>query len=362
MRSSAEAGLVPPPPSQRSGRPLRVGAPRVHRLAAADGIELRLTRYQGGSRGPVLLVHCIGVSSLMYAIDTVETNLLECLFAEGFDVWLLDMRLSIELPSLTRQSSFDEVATLDFPAAVARVRRETGARSVQVVAHGVGSQTFSMAMLAGLTGVRAAVCSQVAIHPRPAGLNRIKPYLGMPELLAAAGVQSLGVSLDAEAGPADRMLAAGARLHPMRPREWCDSAVCRRISALYGPLWIHARLNRATHDALPEMFGRVNLRALRHLIRNLRTGHVVREDGGDVYLPHLERMAIPIAFLHGEDNDCLRPESTRRTAEALRERNGEGLYEWHPVPGYGHVDCIIGETAARDVYPIILHHLQSTSD
>lgn len=343
-------------------RRLRVDAAQTHPFTTEDGVELRLTRHRGGSRGPVMLVHCIGVSSRMYALDTIPTNLLEYLYAAGFDVWLLDMRLSIDLDAQSRQSSFDEIAQYDYPAAVQLVLAVSGARSVQVVAHGIGAQTFSMAMLSGLQGVRSAVCSQVAIHPIPAPLNRLKSYMGMPTLMGWLGVKALHAVPQPHGGWRERMFALGTRLQPIAPAERCDSATCRRISAMYGPLYRHARLDGETHATLPEQFGQANLRAFRHLIRNLRAGHVVREDGTDSYLPRLELMAIPILFVHGADNDCLVPESTAASRDALAERNGSALYWREVIPGYGHVDCIIGEHADRDVYPYILRHLEETAE
>ena len=354
--SAARAG--PPPPRRR----LRVGPAAVHPVVTDDGVALRLTRYQGGARGPVMLVHCIGVSSRMYTLDSIPTNLLEYLYAAGFDVWLLDMRLSIDLAAQTRQSSFDEIAAYDFPAAVAKVIAVSGAPSIQVVAHGIGAQTFSMAMLSGLRGVRAAVCSQVAMHPIAAGLNRIKSRLGLPTLMGWLGIKALHAVPQAGGGWAERAFTLGARLQPIVPSECCDSATCRRISAMYGPLYKHARLDRTTHETLPEQFGQANLRSFRHLIRNLRAGHVVREDGTDWYVPQAARMAIPILFVHGAENDCLLPESTRVTQALLAACNGAALYPRQLIPGYGHVDCIIGEHADRDVYPHILRHLEETAD
>ncbi len=356
MRSPAEAGRVP----RRPRRKLRASLPAVHDLAAADGEALRLTRYRGGPRGPVLLVHCIGVSSRMYSTDTIETNLLEYLFEHGFDVWLIDYRLSIELPGADRPSSFDQVAALDFPAAVERVLAESGASSLQVVAHGVGSQTFTMAMLRGLRGVRSAVCSQVSTHLRAPWLNRFKAGLPLPELLETLSMDTLSVVLGSDADWRDRMLALGMELHPVDSEERCDNRVCRRITAMYGPLYEHDRLSAATHDALGELFGQTNLRAFGHLIRNLRKGHIVDERGEEAYLPHLDRLAIPIAYLHGAENACLLPESTRLTREALCRANGADLYARHLIPGYGHVDCILGEHADRDVYPLVVDHLLAT--
>lgn len=345
---------------ERARRPLRAGPAEVHPVLAEDGVEIRLTRHRGGDRGPVVLAHCIGVSSAMYATDTIPTNLLEYLFENAFDVWLLDYRLSIDLPSARRPASFDEVATRDFPAAVRRVLAETGAPSVQVVAHGVGSQAFTMAMLAGLRGVRSAVCSQVSAHLRAPLSNRLKATLFSADLLELLDVELLSVRDEPDDGWMQRLLGRAMQLHPVQAEEECDSDVCRRITASYGPLYEHDQLNRATHDALAELFGPASLRAFAHLIRNLRAGRIGNEQGEDVYLPNLDRMAIPVAFLHGADNECLLPESTRLTYEALAARNGPDLYRWHLIPRYGHVDCMFGENAVRDVYPLILDHLLGT--
>ena len=74
----------------RKKRPLRINAPTVYPLPSGGGARRWLLRYQGGSRGPVLLTAGAGISSLIFSLDTIETNLLEFLFTRGYDVWLLD--------------------------------------------------------------------------------------------------------------------------------------------------------------------------------------------------------------------------------------------------------------------------------
>jgi cholesterol oxidase len=69
-------------------------------------------------------------------------------------------------------------------------------------------------------------------------------------------------------------------------------------------------------------------------------------------------LAIPILFLHGGDNACVLPASTLSTVEALSEHNGPELYRHALVPDYGDMDCLIGKNAARDVFPLILEHLE----
>ena len=348
------------PPRQK--RSLRVAAPEVYPFAASDGVGLRLTRYRGGSKGPVILSHGLGVSSLIFSTDVIDTNLTEYLFAHGYDVWLLDFRDSIALPASSSQSSGDDVATRDYPAAVAKVRELTGAPSVQMVVHCWGSTTFFMAMLAGLQGVRSAVCSQIATHFVVPTMTKIKTGLHLPSFLDELGVKSLTAYVDSHADWRERLYDAALMLYPLALQEECNSPVCHRISFMYAPLYQHEQLNQLTHDTLHELFGVANIQSFEHIALLARKGHLVDSRGAEVYLPHLDRLAIPIAFVHGGENRCFLPESTEITYNLLRQTNGDKLYTRHVVPGYGHIDCIYGKSAVNDVFPLMLSHLEKTAD
>jgi choline dehydrogenase-like flavoprotein len=78
------------------------------------------------------------------------------------------------------------------------------------------------------------------------------------------------------------------------------------------------------------------------------------------YLPDAGRLAIPIRFIHGAENQTFLPESTARSVAFLEERNGTGLYDRTVIPDYGHIDCIFGKNAVNDVYPLILEHLNNS--
>jgi cholesterol oxidase len=344
----------------RPKRLLLVPPPTVHACPLPDGSAMRLTRYQGGPKGPVLLAHGLGVSSRIFSTDTIPTNLLEYLVAHGYDAWLLDYRASIELPTARAPLTADHIARQDWPAAVARVCELTKAHSIQVVAHCYGSTTFTMALLAGLQGVRSAVCSQISTHVVAPGLTRFKSGLHLPSVLEALGAHDLTAYVDAHANWQDRLFDAFLKLTPVPLAQRCQSPVCHRITFLYSLLYQHEQLNEATHAALHEMFGVANIEAFKHLTRMVRAGHVVTADGAEDYVPHLERMALPITFIHGAENQCFLPESTEITYDLLREKNGRGLYQRHVIPGYGHIDCIFGKDAARDVYPRIVDHLDAT--
>lgn len=358
---AASAAFHPEAPPRKK-RALRTDAPEFHAFNAPDGVNLRLTRYQGGYRGPVILSHGLGVSSRIFCTDTIDTNLTEYLSAHGYDVWLLDYRDSIALPVSANTWSGDDVATKDYPAAIAKVCELTGAPSVQMVVHGWGSITFFMAMLAGLKGVRSAVCSQAATHIVAPILTKTKTEMHLPSFLDALGVKSLTAYADAHADWRARLYDAALKLHPVQLKEECDSPVCHCISYVYAPLYRHEQLNQLTHHTLQELFGVANIRSFEHIALMARAGHVVAFDGSEAYLPHLERLAIPITFLHGAANQCFLPESTEITYNLLRQTNSDKQYSRHVVPNYGHIDCIFGKNAVNDVFPLILRHLDATAD
>jgi choline dehydrogenase-like flavoprotein len=311
-----------------------------------------MLRFEGGSKGPVILSPGFGTSAEAYTIDTTDTNLPEYLWEAGYDVWVLDYRASPVLPSANTQFTLDDIAENDYPAAVDRVLAVSGADSAQVVAHCVGSLTWLMAQASGLQGVRSGVASALTLHPRVAPLNKVRAGLAIGSFLTAMGVDTLTTEITESPDWKQRMYDQVLRLYPAG-RERCNSPVCRRILFMYGEVFDHDQLNDATHDALHEMFGVANLTTLNHISTMLRKGHAVRADGTDSYLPNVERLKLPIAFLHGAHNRLFLPEGSQLTFDYLCEQNGPEHYVRHVLPEYAHMDAFIGRNAARDVYPIV---------
>ena len=357
---AAKPSVFNPDAAPRKRRLLRAPAPEVYPFSTPDGTSLRLTRYKGGEKGPVMLAHGLGVSSLIFSIDTIETNLLEFLVAHGYDVWLLDFRSSIALEAHHRQYTGDDIARQDFPAAVATIQQVTGKRDIQVVAHCFGATTFTMAMLAGLQGVRSSVISQISTRIYTPTSTRLKTGLHVPDFLQALGVGSLTAYVDTHSDWKSRLFDRALKLYPTEFEERCASPTCHRIAFLYAPLYEHDQLNTATHDAMHEMFGEATMGAFQHLGVLSNTTRMVAADGSNVYLPWIQRLAIPTLFVHGAENACFLPRSTAETMAELSEANGKSLYQRKLIPNYGHIDCIFGKNAVRDVYPHILEHLEAT--
>ncbi|MGE5274339.1 MAG: alpha/beta fold hydrolase [Verrucomicrobiota bacterium] len=353
------AALAPAAPV-RKRRELRAPAPEVRFATAEDGVQVRLTRYPGGERGPVVLAHGLGTSSEIFTVDTVETSLTEFLVAAGYDVWLLDLRTSSALSRPQAPSTLDDLAVRDWPAALMAVRDGSGREDVQVFGHCLGATTALCAVLAGAEGVRSIVAASAGLHLVVPRLERIKGALR-----AASVARVTGMSMPAafEAEETDRTSRAWDRLlklHPIEHEERCSSVVCRRATFLYGIPYEHDRLNPSTHDTVHEFFGAADQGILRHVRRAARRDRLVTANGADAYLPLLGRLTQPILFVHGAEDAVFSAAGTRTTYEALLQHNPGGSYALRELQEYGHLDPIIGKDAAGDVFPIVLDHLERT--
>lgn len=341
----------------RRHRPLDLPPRQVVAFRSEDGVPLRLTRYRGGSRGPVLLVHGMGANPLTFNLDTVEQNLVEYLVHQGFDVWLEEWRASTLLPSALSQFTADTVASQDHPPALAAVRAETGRSEVHVVAHCVGSLTWAMTVLAGTAEPASLLCSSVALHPIGPRITRLKVGLHLGELLRHAGTRMLTsdayTSESKGAGAFDMAL----RVYPIPKAEACHEAVCRRLAFIYGVAVHHDNMDEQTHATMHELFGATDMTMMVHLSRMARAEQLVGADGADRYLPEVARLRMPITLVSGSENLVWIPASTARSHEVLAALHGEQSVRREVIEGYGHQDVFIGARAAADAFPVILGHL-----
>ena len=346
----------------RARRPLVPPPSEVHGVMTSDNVELRLTRMRGGDRGPVILAPGFGVSTLSFTIDTVPVNFPEYLCAQGFDVWLFDYRFSPDLPSATRSSDIDDVAEIDWPAAIHFVRARTGRDSVQVVGHCVGSLSFLMSVTGGsISGVRSAICSQLTLHPVSWWENRLKARIPVPEFFEAVGIHRINLSArpDWRSNIVDTLIQAV----PIPAGEDCNHPVCRRIFSVYGPSYAHAQLNDATHEAIHEMFGAVAVEPFEQFSDMVRAGLAVNRAGDPIYTERLDRIDFPTLFIAGEHNKIFYPATSQRTFEAVREvSDTPEIFERWVIPDYAHMDVFMGKNAVTEVYPRLLEFLERTEE
>jgi cholesterol oxidase len=326
-------------------------------VATSDGTEVRLTHHAAGDKGPIVLAPGYGNAARAFALDSVPKNFADYLAENGFDVWLFDYRASPDLPSSHTQFNVDDIAMRDWPAAIAEVRRETGADSVQALGHCIGGLTLFMAIGGGLEGVRSATFSAVAGHPVPTPANRLRAHVRVPTVLRMAGMPTISTDYRPDSLQ-DRALERVMRALPINHMH--DSPVGRRIYFIYGDVFDHSRIDEATMaDEVPGFFGASNMTFFEHMgVMVRKGGRAVDVQGRDVYLANTERYRMPISLLTGSRNRMFLPRGLEATLDMLRAANGPELYSHHVVPGYAHLDLWLGRDAERDVFPIALAELE----
>jgi hypothetical protein len=332
----------------------------VQPLTALDGRPLTVVHVQGRhapTRGPVLVVHGAGVRAELFRPPLPRT-FVDSLIDEGWDVWLLNWRASIDLDPVPW--TLDQAAAYDHPAAVAHVLAATGADRLKAVVHCQGSTSFMMAMVAGLLPeVDTVVSNAVSLHtvvPRLSAfkIRRVAPVVGrvLPYVSPAWG--------DRPEGPLTRLMVGFVRA---THRE-CRNSVCRMVSFTYGAghpaLWSHANLDEATHDWIRGEFAEVPMTFFEQMNRCVRAGHLVSTDGIEglprSFVAQAPQTDARFALLAGENNRCFLAEGQRRTFDFL-QKHRPGRDSLHVLPGYGHLDVFLGRRAAADTYPLILKEL-----
>lgn len=253
--------------------------------------------------------------------------------------------------------TLDDVARFDHPAALRYITTRTGHPSIHVIAHCLGAQTLLMALLARHTDrVRSLLCMHVAAHWESPPLLALKVRTGVPNLLDALGVGSFPVGSLADDSAVLRWLDAALLAYPISDDERCRNPTCRRAALLFGEIVRHRNINNITHERMARQFGHAPVRPFIQMAAIARRGELV-DIHGRSYLGDLDPLRLPITFLHGENNGVVGPATTGRTWELLRDRHGDALYRRVVLPGYGHNDALVGDHAARDVYPLLLDHL-----
>ena len=351
-------------PAQKGAKPprraLTAPAATVHPVLLDGGFQVRLTRYQGGKKGPVILAPGFTVRASSFAIDTVDQNLVEFLTANHYDVWLFDYRASPDSGSPIAPYNIDDIVQYDWPAAIAYVKAHTAAEDVQIIAHCVASMTLLMALLRGMRGVRSVISSALTLHPVTNWLNYLKVDVNAVKLME--GVSQLDGGFDVVPGTSqfEHTIDFVAWNVPVPAGEECKNPVCHRILTIFGPSYTHAQLNSATHDAMMEWFGRIALAPFEQLSLIIQKQLAVDHRGENCYVrPELSgNLALPISFITGSENQIFNPETVARTVEWVVGHNGAEHYDMHVFEGYAHMDLYIGRNAARDVFPYLLERLE----
>jgi cholesterol oxidase len=342
----------------------------------SDCIRLLLTHYRrpsGPSKGPILLLHGFGASSLTFALDIKgQENLTQRLYREGYDVWLLDYRSSIVLPTASEGCTLDDVAEIDIPEALKYVSKNSGGQKVNVLAHCIGAAALMISLLSGhVKLVRSVIFSQVGFVLIGASMNRFKrPFaFFLNRVLQSDMVTAYA---DANASPQGKIIDRLLSAYPVPIEDTCDNATCRRLTAIYGRIFNHYNVvdtrggGDCVHDHLHELFGYANTEMFEHISRCFESMTLCTGDGESAWVRRwrIKRfLRMPVLFLHGKDNDVFLSGSTLRSWDLASQIN-QGVanrYRMIEVAGYGHQDCIVGKHASEHVFPELVEFLEDVA-
>jgi cholesterol oxidase len=375
--------------------PFPFSVPRTEH--SAERLTLRLSRYRAPSndrrtaRGPMLFIHGLAHGGEVYTTSSVDCPMAACFVDAGWDVWVLDHRLSNLLGDTPRQAStIDDVAACDIPGAfmkieaVLQTQGTPASDGIRVFAHCVGAAALSIAVLsARLTRAdgRSRISGLVmhAVHPWtvPSRWNRVSaslaafyrdvvgdqvldPLPGSPPGGMDQVIDRLAASIPWE-GTANTIHLADARRRGEDPadHERYGDLICNRMTLFYGREWDHDNLDPRTHSRLHELVGPAHLSVFKHLFYILRRQRLTDAHGRNAYLSQQalgEHWTFPTLFATGRANGVFDPASAARSflAMSLLRRKvptigRSGLY----LPdGIGHMDFLFGRhngTAATGV-------------
>lgn len=351
--------------SLRSPTGVRLPESETVWFEAKDGFQLNfrhLPRVPGTpDMGPVMFVHGSGTRANLFCPPSTIT-LPAMLSAAGFDVWLLNWRASIDLmPTLY---TFDDAAVNDFPAAVEKIAACTKStkKTVKAVVHCQGSHAFMMSIASGLLPeVTAVVANSTAMHPRVRWSARVKLPIALKTLGKMTQWFNPQFGLYASSFSA-RILDLLVRLF----HHECNNAVCKHSSFTYGvgfpTLWSHDNLDEVTHDWIKGEFAHVPVSLFRQTHRSLKAGQLVPVRGfPDIPADFASEDTPPdttakFLFVCGADNRTFHPTGMARTFRHF-ERHYPGRNKHWEIPGYGHLDTLIGQYASDKVFPDVVNWL-----
>lgn len=338
-----------------------------HPFSTDDGLGLSLQRFhRENCDDVVVLIHGLTTSSDMFIMPE-HYNLVSYLLDNGLtDVWCLDFRMSNRFGYnlYPNDYSMDDAALYDHPRAIEAVRDVVGRdKRIHVIAHCVGSLSFSMALAAGtVDGVTSFISNSIALTPYIPRWSRFKIAL-FPFILE----RILDIPYVSPGWPYEPRLTRGKLLSKMI--SWfhpeCNEPSCHMLSLMWGSgrpaLYMHENLAEETHKRLPDLFGATGLNYHRHVAMMVKSGNRAvkrRSDDPrydalpDDYFEAGVGIETPILFITGDRNRVF-VDSNIHCYGRLKAR-GVVRHRLEVFADYGHQDMFMGKHADRDVFPALL--------
>lgn len=298
-----------------------------------DGWSLEVRHYVGDGP-PVLLVHGMGANHYNWDYRP-ENSLADYLVAEGWDVWVPELRGDPGSVGPTRRAraefDFDAHALHDLPTAVDIVLDETGAEQLYWIGHSMGGMLLYTALSQYPERIRAgvAVCS-------PSTFTATRRRLW--------SLRAVGWAF----GGRGRVHARAWARASMVFGRW--SPVVRRIAE---PDHVEASMARGlVRHALVDLPHPM----VRQGAEWMRSGSFTLRDGS----PWVRPVDVPLLVMGAPGDRIVAEPDVAATCDVYPDCTYRELSVAGGFSGeYGHVDPLVGSTARDEVYPVISSWLAS---
>ena len=344
----------------------------THPFTTADGLGLSMLRFhRGDCDDVVLVVHGLTTSSDMFIMPE-HRNLVSFLLDNGYgDVWTLDYRMSNRHPynRAMHRMTMDDIALYDYPAALATLRAAVGTRRVHVIAHCLGSVSFTMSLFGGaVSGIRSVIANSTALTPRVPAWSKVKLTVAPTASEYLLGLPYLDPNWALE--PRFTRGWAISKLVDLVHRE-CSEPACHLLSLMWGTGWpalySHDKLHEVTHARSGDLYGATGFHYYRHVLAMVRAGRAVKFDPDDPrydalpddYLAGAGAVTTPLLLTTGDKNHVFTDSNV--VCHARLDAVAPGRHELAVFPGYGHQDVFMGADVALDVFPTMLDFLKRQS-
>ncbi len=323
------------------------GYEQIHYVSTGDGWRVALYRYEPEERKhatPVLLCHGLGANRFNFDLGE-EKSLARYLQKHGYEVWLLELRgrgLSRRVKKgghgYSHPYVVDDYVRKDASAAIAHVKKKTGAERVHWVGHSMGGLIL-YAILQGEEADRIASGTAVASPGSFASFRKI---------------------------PLMFFFFRSLRFLPRVHQAF--------LAAGFAPLW--AILPRSMQQLVINPLNTEPLivkRALCYLVSDMSRGEVLQfndciesgefrtYDGKQSYEARMDSIRRPLMMMAGtRDFFCL-PENMQGIYDRISSEKKRfvvlGKREGHREE-YGHGDLLVGRHCEEEVFPKILGWLE----
>ena len=215
------------------------------KVTARDGVQTSMQMWEPDRRRTkpprvnVLLVPGAAVDHQIFALPTIEQNVVEYLQKAGYQLYCITHRIGKTIVAQEGHTTYD--ARLDIEAALCEIRRQQGSdEKIYVVAHCAGSVRLSMGLLDGtIPGewIKGITASNVFMNPK---FGKVNYHIArLPLSMTDIYRTFIGNCFACASSPQDaylqQALNQATRSYPVGGKdEICNSVTCHRSELVFG--------------------------------------------------------------------------------------------------------------------------------